>query len=141
MRSVPRYDLVADIGARVRLLRGLVGWSQDRLARYAHTSQGAVSRLECGSHHATLATAAAIAGAFARVRRDLDGTVTPPVSRFLCAVDEMLTSPCEDTPPPTIDPEWRSIVRAYHALTERQRGAFREIARAALQVLGNGRAA
>ena len=43
-------ELVARLGCQVQEVRHLLGWSQDELARRAHTSQGTISRIESGRH-------------------------------------------------------------------------------------------
>lgn len=123
MTGAPDWPaLVVALGADVRRLRELLGWSQDRLARVAHVSQGAVSRLEYGRGlHLPLLTAWKVIDALAASLVVLEwADAAAPRTRALLS----LTVGLAEDDPAVLDPHLTALVAAFHRVPERRRALF-----------------
>jgi transcriptional regulator with XRE-family HTH domain len=115
--------LIATLGAAVREQRELLGLSQQELAEYAATSQGAISRLESGDHFALpLLTVVKVGLALAATEAQVPASLE---LRALCAFARDFSSAVDDAPRVLpVAPDFAALLRAYHGLSGARRGAF-----------------
>jgi transcriptional regulator with XRE-family HTH domain len=122
MLAVEWRGITTALGATVRELRELLGWSQQELANRAVVSQGTISRIEAGTHaglpfHSVVVVGRSLAAGAAAVK-----LAVSPVARsllnFVVALDHefSLIEP--------MDPQLVKLVRAYQCLTPGQRAAL-----------------
>src|SRR4029450_2521677 len=128
MLSAEWQRIVGVIGATVRELRLLLGWSQTELADRAVTSQGTVSRLESGRvpdvplHSVVVVLRVLAAGA-----DELDLELSPPVRTLLTFAQTVNPTFLVTAP---LDPSLVRLLQIYHRLGPTQRLRFVEFLRA-----------
>jgi transcriptional regulator with XRE-family HTH domain len=120
------------LGAAVRDLRTLLGWSQAELAARAVTSQGTISRLERGGvpgvplHSVVVVVRALAAGA------GEGGLPMTPAARALITFCQLLTPGVTVVAP--LEPELATLVRLYQALPGAARAALVRCVAAAVEL-------
>lgn len=114
--------LIRSLGHHVRALRKLAGLSQEELARHAHVSQGAISRVESGTCRLLpLQTVCQLFAALGTARTSA-GATAPAVEAFLIACATFAEALAISPPP--VDPQLRQLLLAYHAMPAAAQRAF-----------------
>jgi transcriptional regulator with XRE-family HTH domain len=128
-----------DLGREVRRLREFVGLSQERLARAAGVSQGAVSRLEAGRGLATpLLVAVRIRLALIEALRAVDPAFLSDELRQMLDGEHVVAFAVNGIRPDiaiTRDRGLDEVIRLYRRLPERRREAAVALVRAAFEAL------
>ena len=121
-------ELIRDLGRWTRNVRELLGFSQDKLAKLAGVSQGAISRVEAGKGIATpMVTFWKINQVFVKFLSQLD-----PLSdeaRGMLERARSLSRPIpehadEQSPFELVDPVLARLISTYHTLPEQKRQHF-----------------
>jgi transcriptional regulator with XRE-family HTH domain len=121
-------ELIRDLGRWTRSVRELLGFSQDRLAKLAGVSQGAISRVEAGKGIATpMVTFWKINQVFVKFLSQLD-----PLSdeaRGMLERARFLSRPIPEhaggkSPFELVDPVLARLISTYHTLPEQKRQHF-----------------
>lgn len=121
-------ELIRDLGRWTRSVRELLGFSQDKLAKLAGVSQGAISRVEAGKGIATpMVTFWKINQVFVKFLSQLD-----PLSdeaRGMLDRARYLSRPIpehvdEKSPFELVDPVLARLISTYHTLPEQKRQHF-----------------
>ena len=128
-------------GNQHREIREFVGFSQERLAKLAGVSQGAVSRLEAGKGLGTpMLVILKIGIVIQRALRTMDTSMLRPELRQFLELEQRLSPPVAGTGfeavPVTDQPELEEIVKLFRRVPERNRDAFLDIVRAVGTALG-----
>ncbi len=128
-----------DLGREVRRLREFVGLSQERLARAAGVSQGAVSRLEAGRGLATpLLVAVRIRVALTEALRAVDPALLSDELRHMVDDEHVIAFAVNGIRSDiaiTRDRGLDEVIRLYYRLPERRRDAAVALVRAAMEAL------
>ena len=112
--------LLRELGVGIRQLRHVLGWSQERVANRAITSQGSVSRLESGtcasvSLHSLVVVLRVLDDGISQ----LDGVILSPslqvLLTFARGFDGAVLAP--------LDPHLVTLLSAYHQLAPAQQEA------------------
>jgi transcriptional regulator with XRE-family HTH domain len=122
-------QLIRDLGKWTRRVREFLGYSQDRLAKLADVSQGAVSRVEAGRGKATpLLTFTKINQVFAKALSELDETVLTEEARAMLERARYMAKPVPEEHHPAsimlVDPVLARLISTYQTLPERERRGF-----------------
>jgi len=113
--------LIAQFAVHVRDMRTLVGLSQQQLAVRADTSQGAISRLEAGSHiDVPLLTILKVTSALADATAQVDGAIPRQIAALLGFAAQFPHTHGGPLP----DPALTQLLTAYHRLATPRRQAF-----------------
>ena len=127
-----------DLGREVRRLREFLGLSQERLARAAGVSQGAVSRLEAGRGLATpLLVAVKIRLVLIEGLRALDPALLSDELRRTVDAEHVVAFSVNGADPKVVakDRGLDEVIQLYRRLPERQREPLLAILRAASEAL------
>jgi transcriptional regulator with XRE-family HTH domain len=120
-----------ELAKSVREVRDLLGWSQDKLARHARTSQGAISRLESGDCNNTpFTTVVKVCKVLALQAKSLDVPLTPSTAHLLDFAGDFTGEMIE---PP--DPALVSLIAAFHSVQPRHYDAFMNFFQATASLL------
>ena len=121
-------QLIRDLGKWTRRVREFLGYSQDRLAKLADVSQGAVSRVEAGRGKATpLLTFTKINQVFAKALSELDEAVLTEEARAMLERARYMAKPVPEERQSTLmllDPVLARLISTYQTLPERERRGF-----------------
>jgi transcriptional regulator with XRE-family HTH domain len=117
------------IGQTVRQLRGVLGWSQQRLADEAVVSQGTISRLEAARPAIPFHSIVVVLQALAAGMSAVEVPVSPTV-RALLSFATTLGGPGELRAP--VDPEVLGLLRTFHRLLPAQQAAVLQLVRVAV---------
>jgi transcriptional regulator with XRE-family HTH domain len=125
--AAPWATLIRSLGAHVKLMRLLVGFSQADLAKHAGLSQGAISRIESGVHQdIPLQSAIRILAALGTCPQ-LDGLVSAPLHALL-QITRGITYTLGIASPLPAEPGTLTLMQTYHDLTPSHREAFLKLA-------------
>ena len=132
-------------GTMVREMRELLGFSQERLAKIARVSQGAVSRFERGGALSTpwLVAIRLRFALIAGLRRCHPDVLTEDARRFIAqgALYELPDDPALTPPVGAVpEPDLTVIVRTYRRVPDASRAQFVAIMSAVATTLGDGKA-
>src|SRR5262249_10619906 len=119
-------QLIRDLGKWTRQVREFLGYSQDKLAKLADVSQGAVSRVEAGRGKATpLITFWKINGVFVKALGELDTGMFTAEAKTMLEKAQHLAQPVSTVPGlMLIDPILSRLIATYQTLPERERRGF-----------------
>lgn len=126
-------QLIRDLGRWTRRVRGFLGYSQDKLAKLADVSQGAVSRVEAGRGKATpLLTFTKINQVFAQALAEIDPSMLTDEARAMLERARYLARPVPTMAEPRpqqpsvmlVDPVLSRLISTYQTLPERERRGF-----------------
>src|SRR5262245_14319046 len=122
-------QLIRDLGKWTRRVREFLGYSQDRLAKLADVSQGAVSRVEAGRGKATpLLTFTKINQVFAKALSELNEEVLTDEAKAMLDRARYMAKPVPDERQPAalmlVDPVLARLISTYQTLPERERRGF-----------------
>jgi len=119
-------QLIRDLGRWTRRVREFLGYSQDRLAKLADVSQGAVSRVEAGRGKATpLLTFWKINGVFVKALSELDASILTADAKAMLEKAQHLAQPVSHVPGlMLVDPILSRLIATYQTLPERERRGF-----------------
>lgn len=122
-------QLIRDLGKWTRKVREFLGYSQDRLAKLADVSQGAVSRVEAGRGKATpLLTFTKINQVFAKALSEIDASMLSDEARAMLERARFMAKPVPDdrqaSPLMLVDPVLTRLISTYQTLPERERRGF-----------------
>jgi predicted transcriptional regulator len=128
MKAAEWRGVVATLGASVRELRRLIGWSQQHVADRALVSQGCVSRMEAGRcDQLPFRSVVAVLRTLGTAAIQLDLTPTPLTQQLLVFTDS-LAGPVALVDP---DPDLAAIVQQCTHMAPSQRALFRRFVRSA----------
>ena len=122
------HELIRDLGRWTRSVRELLGFSQDKLAKLAGVSQGAISRVEAGKGIATpMVTFWKINQVFVKFLSQLDPLTKEAGSmleraRYLSRPIPEQTD--EKSPFELVDPVLARLISTYHTLPQQKREHF-----------------
>ena len=124
-------SVIKTLAKCVRDLRITLGWSQQKLADRAGTSQGGISRIEAGEglvvpFHTVVAIARALAVGARSLDTPLDAS-TEAMLAFAGAATGDITQP--------VDPDLEYISRVYNNMGPNHKAAFMEIMRAVVHLV------
>ena len=122
------HELIRDLGRWTRSVRELLGFSQDKLAKLAGVSQGAISRVEAGKGIATpMVTFWKINQVFVKFLSQLN-PLTDEASTMLeraHSLSRPIPQQTDDkTPFDLVDPVLARLISTYHTLPEQKREHF-----------------
>jgi transcriptional regulator with XRE-family HTH domain len=122
-------DLIHDLGKWTRKVREFLHFSQDRLAKLAGVSQGAVSRVEAGRGKATpLLTFTKINQVFAKALSELEPSMLSDEVRAMLDRARYMAKPVPEerqaSPLMLVDPVLTRLISTYQTLPERERRGF-----------------
>ncbi len=122
-------QLIRDLGKWTKKVREFLGYSQDKLAKLADVSQGAVSRVEAGRGKATpLLTFTKINQVFAKALGEIDESMLSDDVRAMLERARFLATPVPDERQPSplmlVDPVLTRLISTYQTLPERDRRGF-----------------
>jgi transcriptional regulator with XRE-family HTH domain len=122
-------DLIHDLGKWTRKVREFLNFSQDRLAKLAGVSQGAVSRVEAGRGKATpLLTFTKINQVFAKALSELDPAMLSDEARAMLDRARYMAKPVPEERQTSllmlVDPVLTRLISTYQTLPERERRGF-----------------
>jgi transcriptional regulator with XRE-family HTH domain len=128
-------ELIRDLGRWTKRVREFLGYSQDKLAKLADVSQGAVSRVEAGRGIATpMVTFWKINQVFAKALGEIDPSMLSEEARSMLERARYLSTPVptvphlteerEPSPLMLIDPVLTRLISTYQTLPERERRGF-----------------
>jgi transcriptional regulator with XRE-family HTH domain len=123
-------ELIQDLGRWTRKVREFLNFSQDKLAKLAGVSQGAVSRVEAGRGKATpLLTFTKINQVFAKALSELDPSMLSDEVRAMIERARYMAKPVPDERRAAsalmlVDPVLTRLISTYQTLPERERQGF-----------------
>ena len=119
-------QLIRDLGRWTRRVREFLGYSQDKLAKLADVSQGAVSRVEAGRGKATpLLTFTKINQVFAKALSEIDSSMLTAEAQAMLERARHMAQPVSPVPGlMLVDPILERMIYTYHTLPQRERQGF-----------------
>ena len=119
-------QLIRDLGRWTRRVREFLGYSQDKLAKLADVSQGAVSRVEAGRGKATpLLTFTKINQVFAKALSEIDSSMLTAEAQAMLERARHMAQPVSPVPGlMLVDPILERMISTYHTLPQRERQGF-----------------
>jgi DNA-binding XRE family transcriptional regulator len=119
-------QLIRDLGRWTRRVREFLGYSQDKLAKLADVSQGAVSRVEAGRGKATpLLTFTKINQVFAKALSEIDSSMLTTEAQAMLERARHMAQPVSPVPGlMLVDPILERMINTYHTLPQRERQGF-----------------
>jgi transcriptional regulator with XRE-family HTH domain len=134
-------DLIHDLGKWTRKVREFLNFSQDKLAKLAGVSQGAVSRVEAGRGKATpLLTFTKINQVFAKALSELDPSMLSEEAKAMLERARYMAKPVPEQraqpSPLTLDPAITWFISTYNTLPERGKQGLMSVVRATASSLG-----
>jgi transcriptional regulator with XRE-family HTH domain len=133
-------ELIHDLGKWTRKVREFLNFSQDKLAKLAGVSQGAVSRVEAGRGKATpLLTFTKINQVFAKALSELDPSMLSDEARAMLDRARYMAQPVPEQRQPsplTVDPAITWFISTYNTLPERGKQGLMSVVRATASSLG-----
>jgi DNA-binding XRE family transcriptional regulator len=119
-------QLIRDLGRWTRRVREFLGYSQDKLAKLADVSQGAVSRVEAGRGKATpLLTFTKINQVFAKALSEIDSSMLTTEAQAMLERARHMAQPVSPIPGlMLVDPILERMIYTYHTLPQRERQGF-----------------
>jgi transcriptional regulator with XRE-family HTH domain len=133
-------DLIHDLGKWTRKVREFLNFSQDKLAKLAGVSQGAVSRVEAGRGKATpLLTFTKINQVFAKALSELDPSMLSDEAKAMLERARYMAKPVPEQHQPaplTLDPAITWFISTYNTLPERGKQGLMSVVRATASSLG-----
>ena len=122
-------ELIHDLGKWTRKVREFLNFSQDKLAKLAGVSQGAVSRVEAGRGKATpLLTFTKINQVFAKALSELDSAMLSDEARAMLERARYMAKPVPEerqtSPLMLVDPVLTRLISTYQTLPEREKRGF-----------------
>ena len=135
-------QMIRDLGKWTRKVREFLGYSQDRLAKLADVSQGAVSRVEAGRGKATpLLTFTKIAQVFSKALSEIDPAMLTQDARDMLERARYMAKPVPDHQQlasfALLDPVIAQVLSKYQSLPERARPGFLTVLDATATSLGS----
>lgn len=139
-------DLIRELGRWTRRVREFLDFSQDKLAKLAGVSQGAISRVEAGRGIATpMVTFWKINQVFVKALGEIDASMLTDEARGMLERARYLSRPAPDhrpiheqfeaseerTPFVLVDPVLARLISTYHSMPERDRPGFLKVLEAA----------
>jgi transcriptional regulator with XRE-family HTH domain len=115
------HRVIVTLGAAVKEVRELLGWSQMKLGTRAVVSQGAVSRVESGTNDSLpFTTVAKLLTTLGHAADQAGLQLSPSTQALLQFVDPTIGSILAAE----IDPQFAALVQGYHRLSPSQQAAF-----------------
>jgi transcriptional regulator with XRE-family HTH domain len=135
-------QMIRDLGKWTRKVREFLGFSQDKLAKLADVSQGAVSRVEAGRGKATpLLTFTKINQVFAKALSEIDPAMLTKDAQEMLERARYMAKPVPDhhqlSSLALLDPVVAQVLAEYQSLPERAKPGFLTVLRATATSLGS----
>lgn len=128
MRPDREGELIRDLGRWTRRVREFLGFSQDKLAKLADVSQGAVSRVEAGRGKATpMLTFWKINQVFTQALAEISPEMLSDDAKAMLERARYLAGPvpaAHEGWSPMLDPLVGRVLSTLHELPERERQGF-----------------
>src|SRR5262245_44813357 len=127
MKATWEDEFIHDLGTWNRRVREFLGFSQDKLAKLAGVSQGAISRVEAGRGKATpLLTYTKISTVYPKALGDIDAAMLTDEAKAMLERARSMSQLVPRQLPGLmlVDPVLARLISTYQTLPERERRGF-----------------